>query len=223
MKLAIFDLDHTLLDGDSDVLWCEFLMRQGLLDRGEFLPRNEAMAAAYRAGTVDTFSFCSFYVGTLAGRTVSGWQPLCQQFLREEIASRLPPAAHRLVQQHQEAGDTVVLSTATNRVITALTAEHLGIAHLLATECETAPDGVLTGKVSGTPNMREGKVLRLQAWLAARGIALEDCSSTFYSDSMNDLPLLLAANRPVLVNADPRLAAIGIERGWPALQLHHRD
>jgi HAD superfamily hydrolase (TIGR01490 family) len=164
--------------------------------------------------------FCAFYVGTLAGRSVAQWQPLCRQFLQEDIVPRLGPQAHALVARHQDAGDTVVLTTATNRVITTLTAAHLGIEHLIATECETTADGMLTGKVSGKPNMREGKVARLQAWLAERGADLASCHSTFYSDSMNDLPLLLAVQQPVVVNADAALAAQAQQRGWPSLRLY---
>ena len=219
MRLTLFDLDHTLLDGDSDVLWCEFLMQHGLLDRSTFTARNQAMASGYQAGSVSTQDFCSFYVGLLAGRSVLQWQPLCQQFLRDCVIPRLPAAALALVQRHQAAGDCVVLSTATNRVITELTAAHLGIQHLIATECEVSSAGVLTGKVSGTANMREGKVARLLAWLAERGMTLEGCDSRFYSDSINDLPLLTAVQHAVVVNADVRLALIAEQRGWPAMSL----
>ena len=219
MNLTVFDLDHTLLDGDSDVLWCDFLVQQGRLDHDEFMPRNRAMETGYRSGTVSTQDFCAFYVGLLAGLSVQDWQPLCQQFLHHWVAPRIPAPAQALVQRHQAQGDVVVLSTATNRVITQLTAQHLGIAHLIATECEQTPDGRLTGKVSGTANMRDGKIVRLQAWLAQRGTTLEACKSRLYSDSMNDLPLLSVVNHAVVVNADPRLADIAQQRGWPALNL----
>lgn len=216
--LALFDLDHTLLSGDSDVLWCEWLMQQGVLDRARFEPLNAAMEAGYKAGTVTVAEFCGFYVGTLAGRTLAQWAPLRERFLAEEIAPRIPAAAHAQVQKHQREGHTVVLTTATNRVITELTAQHLGIAHLIATECEVEPDGTLTGRVAGTPNMREGKVLRLQAWLAERGWTLDALDSVAYSDSMNDAPLLSAASRAVAVDPDPRLAALAAERGWEVLR-----
>ena len=219
-RLALFDLDHTLLAGDSDVLWCEFLMTEGVLDRASFEPRNAAMARDYQAGTVSVQVFCAFYVGTLAGRSVTQWEPLRHRFLNEVIAPRLPQAAHALVQRHREAGDLLVLTTATNRVITELTAAHLGIEHLIATDCSTDANGLLDGGIQGTPNMRDGKVVRLQAWLAARGPQLADFESTFYSDSTNDLPLLAAVDHPVVVDADPRLAAEAARRGWPALSLH---
>ncbi|MBL0151783.1 MAG: HAD family phosphatase [Ideonella sp.] len=217
-RLTLFDLDHTLLDGDSDVLWCEFLMGRGLLDRAEFGARNSAMDHAYRAGTVSVAEFCAFFVSTLTLKSRAQWQPWRQAFLAEVIAPRLPATAHALVRRHVDADDLVVLSTATNRFITELTALHLGFEHLIATECETLGEA-FTGCTAGTPNMRDGKVTRLHAWLADRGLALADCDSTFYSDSMNDLPLLSAVNHPVVVDPDPRLAAIAAERGWPVLHL----
>jgi HAD superfamily hydrolase (TIGR01490 family) len=218
-RLTLFDLDHTLLAGDSDVLWCDFLLRERLLDRARFEPLNAAMERDYRAGTVSVQAFCAFYVGTLVGRSVAQWEPLRRRFLTEVIAPRLAEAAHALVRRHRDAGDLLVLTTATNRVITELTAVHLGIEHLLATECATDASGCLTGAVADTPNMREGKVQRLHDWLAARGERLADFDSRFYSDSMNDLPLLAAVDHPVVVDADERLAAEAARRGWPALSL----
>lgn len=219
MKLALFDLDHTLLQGDSDTLWCDFLRREGVLAHEPFAARNVEMEREYRAGTVSAMAFSEFYVGTLAGRSEPEWGPWLARFLSDEIVPRLPAAAHALVQRHQRAGDRVVLSTATNRVLTERTAAHLGIRDLIATECERAPDGRFTGRVLGVPNMREGKLTRLQAWLAGQGLTLQDCESTFYSDSMNDLPLLQAVDHPVVVDADPRLAAEAARRGWPAISL----
>ena len=218
-RLTLFDLDHTLLDGDSDVLWCDFLIERGLLDRDEFGARNAAMERDYKAGTVSVQAFCDFYVSTLAGRTVSGWAPLREAFLAQVVAPRLWPAGQALVRQHQAAGDLVVLTTATNRIITECTAAHLGIQHLLATECETDAAGVLTGRTAGEPNMRDGKRVRLQAWLAGRGLDLSGMASTLYSDSINDLPLLSAVARPVAVDPDERLAAVAAARGWPVLSL----
>ena len=125
----------------------------------------------------------------------------------------------RLVERHRSAGDLVVLTTATNRFITELTAAHLGLPHLIATECEVGADGCFTGRIAGTLNMREGKVTRLHEWLATQRIDVRDCETTFYSDSINDLPLLLAVRKPVAVNPDMRLAAEAAERGWPVLNL----
>jgi HAD superfamily hydrolase (TIGR01490 family) len=218
-RLTLFDLDHTLLDGDSDVLWCEYLMDQGVLDRAAFGARNAAMERDYRAGTVGAQAFCNFYVSTLTGRTPAGWTPLCESFLAHVVAPRLWAAGRALVRQHQQAGDLVVLTTATNRVITERTAAHLGIQHLLATECEADASGVFTGRTVGQLNMREGKLHRLQAWLDERGLALGELESTLYSDSINDLPLLSAVTHAVAVDPDDRLAAIAAERTWRVMSL----
>jgi HAD superfamily hydrolase (TIGR01490 family) len=216
-RLALFDLDHTLLDGDSDVLWCEFLMGRGVLDRSVFEPRNQQMEADYKAGTVSVQAFCEFYVGTMAGRSPAEWQPLREAFLHERIAPRLLAAGRECIEAHRQAGDEVVLTTATNRFITELTAHALGIDHLIATECELGADGRFTGAVAGTLNMREGKVARLRDWLAAQGRALEREDSVFYSDSINDLALLAAVVRAVAVDPDARLASEAKARGWPVL------
>ncbi|MBC7436351.1 MAG: haloacid dehalogenase-like hydrolase, partial [Bdellovibrionales bacterium] len=136
MKLTLFDLDHTLLSGDSDVLWCEFLISKGVLDRASFEPRNADMEARYKAGTAGVQELADFYVGMLAGRTPAQWEPLRQEFLATVIAPRLSQAAQDLVDQHLDAGELVVMTTATNRFITELTAMYLGIEHLLATEPE---------------------------------------------------------------------------------------
>lgn len=218
MKLTLFDLDHTLLAGDSDVLWCQFLLHEGRLD-ASFDERNRAMETAYRAGTVGVREFSEFYVGTLAGRTAAEWEPLRRRFLKDVVAPRIPATARALVRQHD--GDLVVMTTATNRFITELTAAELGFEHLIATDCEVETDGCFSGRVSGTPNMREGKVERLHAWLAERGEALAGfTTTTAYSDSINDLPLLQAVMRPVVVNPDARLAAEALARGWPRHDLH---
>jgi HAD superfamily hydrolase (TIGR01490 family) len=219
-KLALFDLDHTLLDGDSDVLWCDFLVERGVLDGATFGPRNAAMARDYQVGTVGVQAFCDFYVSTLAGRSAAQWEPWRRDFLRGVVAPRIGAAARALVRRHQEEGALVVLTTATNRFITELTAAELGIEHLIATDCEVAADGLFTGRTQGTLNMRDGKVARLHDWLAARGQGLDDFESWAYSDSSNDLPLLQAVHHAVVVHPDARLAAEAVRRGWPVLQLH---
>ena len=215
-RLVLFDLDHTLLLGDSDVLWCDFLIARGVLGAAGFAARNAEIEARYKAGNVDAAEFSSFYVSTLAGRTPAQWEPLRQEFLHTEITPRIPQAAMKVVQQHQVDGDTVVLTSATNRFLTELTAQYLGIQHLIGTEPEMI-DGVFSGATTGVLNMREGKVVRLHAWLAARGTPLARFDSTAYSDSINDLPLLEAVDHPVVVHPDTQLAAIAAARGWPAL------
>ena len=220
IRLTLFDLDHTLLDGDSDVLWCDFLIQRGVLDGVSFAARNAQMAQDYRAGKVGAQAFCDFYVSTLAARTRREWEPLRSEFLAQVVAPRIGAAARALLRQHGDAGDLVLLTTATNRFITEQTAIHLGIEHLIATECELDDAGNFTGRTRGTLNMREGKVERLHGWLESRGIAWQDCDATFYSDSINDLPLLAAVQHAVAANPDPKLAAEAARRGWPVLGLH---
>jgi HAD superfamily hydrolase (TIGR01490 family) len=217
-RLTLFDLDNTLLSGDSDVLWCEFLMAKGVLERAAFAARNADMEARYRLGTVGTQEFAHFYLGTLAGRTPAECEPLRREFLATEVVPRIPPAAMQLVKQHLGAGDQVVMTTATSRFITELTSAHFGIEHLLAIEPEVA-QGVFSGRSRGTLNMRDGKVTRLHEWLAARGEDLRGFRSTAYSDSINDLTLLQAVDEPVAVDPDAKLAAIARERGWRVLRL----
>ena len=220
-RLALFDLDHTLLSGDSDVLWCEFLMAEGVLDRAVFAPCNADMARRYGEGSVSAEDFCNFYVATLAGRSLPEWQPLCQRFLTEVIVPLIPASAHALVESHRQRGHRLVLTTATNRVLTALTAQLLGIADLLATEVEVdAGSGRCTGRPQGTLNMREGKVTRLRTWLSEQGLAASLLEgAVFYSDSVNDLPLLRAVGEAVAVDPDPRLLQEAETRRWPVLRL----
>ena len=218
-RLALFDLDHTLLSGDSDVLWCEFLMNEGLLDRAEFGPLNADMARRYREASVGAHDFCNFYVATLAGRTLAEWRPVCRRFLDEVVAPRIPPSAHALVESRRACGDRLVMTTATNRVLTEMTAQHLRIADLLATEVEVV-DGVCTGRTSGVLNMHYGKVVRLQTWLAEQSLpAGLLAEAVFYSDSSNDLPLLEAVAEPVIIDPDPSLRRHADLAGWPIVEL----
>jgi HAD superfamily hydrolase (TIGR01490 family) len=219
LSLTLFDLDHTLLDGDTDVLWCDFLLQRGALERARFEEKNARMEREYQAGTVSALAFCEFYVSTLAGRSRVHWEPLRREFLDTVIATRIGRSSHDLVERHRSAGELVVLTTATNRFLTELTAVHLGLPHLIATECELDADGLFTGRIEGELNMREGKVSRLHEWLKLQRLDLRDCESTFYSDSINDLPLLSAVRHPVAVNPDLRLATVAAERGWPVLHL----
>jgi HAD superfamily hydrolase (TIGR01490 family) len=218
MKLVLFDLDHTLLSGDSDVLWCDFLVEQGVLDGSIFTARNADIEARYKDGTVGLEEFANFYVGTLAGRTPQEWEALRQVFLATSIVPRIGSAAVELARTHLNAGDLVVMTTATNRFITELTAAYFGIEHLIATEPQLQ-DGVFTGRTTGTLNMREGKVVRLHEWMAGGGYRLADLESIAYSDSINDLPLLQAVNRAVAVDPDARLRKEAQARGWEVMQL----
>jgi HAD superfamily hydrolase (TIGR01490 family) len=217
MRLALFDLDHTLLSGDSDVLWCDFLVGLGLLDPS-FAERNRRMAEDYTAGVVTPADYCSFYAGTLAGQDETYWEPIRARFLAEVIRPRIPDDARALLQRHRDLGHTLVLTTATNRIVSALTAVDLGVDHYLATDVEMV-DGRFTGRTRGMLNMRTGKVERLRAWLQDQGQAETVLrQATFYSDSINDLPLLSVVRQPVVVDPDPRLESTALRKGWQVLR-----
>lgn len=217
MRLALFDLDHTLLSGDSDLLWCDFLVHIGLLERS-FTQRNLAMAEAYTAGSVVPADYCNFYAATLAGHGEAYWLPVRKRFVQEVIRPRIPADARALLQQHRDSGHTLLLTTATNRLVSAMTAAELGVDHHLATELEMQ-DGLFTGRTQGVLNMRTGKVERLRAWLQAQQqpeSVLKQAS--FYTDSINDLPLLSVVRRPVVVDPDPRLESAALRKGWQVLR-----
>ena len=219
MKLVLFDLDHTLLAGDSDVLWCDFLLARGELDRAAFEARNAEVERGYRDGSIAPCAFCAFYLSTLAGRSRASLEPLRRDFMRECILPRIPAAARALVASHRAAGELLVLSTATNRYLTELTAADLGFEHVIATEPEEI-EGVFSGRFEGTLNMREGKVLRLREWLAATALPASMIGGArFYSDSINDLPLLQAVAEPVAVDPDERLLVHAQSHGWRVLRL----
>ena len=217
MSLAIFDLDNTLLRGDSDHAWGEFLVEQGAVDRERFASENNRYYAAYLAGTLDIYEFLEQHqLRPLAEHdraTLEHWRT---EFVRTKIAPLITPAARALVEQHRARGDTLLIITATNRFITAPIAEAFGIPHLIATEPEEV-NGQFTGKVTGVPSYREGKVERLSEWLNDRHESLDD--SWFYSDSHNDLPLLNLVDHPVAVNADETLADYARTRGWIMIEL----
>ena len=217
MRLALFDLDHTLLSGDSDRLWCDFLVGQGLLDPS-FAERNRRIAEAYTAGVVTPADYCNFYAGTLAGHDEAHWAPIRERFLADVIRPRIPDDARALLQRHRDSGHTLVLTTATNRVVSALTAQDLRVDHYLATEVEMV-GGRFTGHTLGVPNMRTGKVERLRAWLQERGEPEATLrQATFYTDSINDLPLLSVVRSPVVVDPDPRLESAALRNGWKVLR-----
>lgn len=220
MQLAIFDLDGTLLGGDSDSLWCRFLIQQQWLDPSH-ATRCDQVAALYAAGTVVPEEYARCQAGLLTGRSVADLLPLRQRFLAEVIRPRIPHVARELLQRHRLDGDTLVLTTATPRVVSELTAQDLGVDAYLCTELEVV-GGRFTGRVVGAPNMRIGKVDRLRNWLAAQGQGGGVLKrATFYSDSINDLALLSVVGRPIVVDPDPRLAAMALRKGWTQLALHH--
>jgi HAD superfamily hydrolase (TIGR01490 family) len=214
--LAIFDLDHTLLDGDSDYLWGQFLVEEGKVDGEAYERQNRIFYEQYQAGTLDIDAFAAFSLAPLAARETTELHALRQRFVREKIEPRVARGARALLDQHRTRGDTLIITTATNRFITEPIAALLGVPHLLATDPEMV-DGRYTGRITGHANFREGKVLRLRDWLERMRIRYE--RSTCYSDSHNDLPLLGFADTAVAVDPDPTLRAEAERRGWAVISL----
>lgn len=217
--IALFDLDHTLLTIDADEAWVEFLIEEGALDRGKFEPAMRDVSVRYGRGEISGYEFCGFYLSTLAAQEPALLESWRERYLAERIIPAISAAARALVAKHRDAGHLVVLTTAASRFLTAPIAVDLGIENLVATEGEVHA-GRYTGRVAGIPNMREGKIARLEAWLAERGTTLARFrESWFYSDSRNDVPLLSRVTNPVAVNPDPTLAALAAAKAWPMLQI----
>lgn len=216
MKLALFDLDNTLIMGDSDHLWIDYLAEQGILDGGLYRPENERYLRAYEDGSLDIHAFLRFSLSVLAGHEPADLERLRATFVEEWIAPIIAPAAGDLLEKHRAEGDRLLIITATNRFITEPIARHLGVNELIATE-PAMRAGRYTGEVAGTPCFREGKVERLEHWLAGDTAAID--SGSFYSDSHNDLPLLERVSRPVAVDPDPILADAAQKRHWDIISL----
>jgi HAD superfamily hydrolase (TIGR01490 family) len=216
MALAIFDLDNTLLSGDSDYLWGQFLCEIGVVDRASYERENARFYADYREGRLDIMAFLRFSLAPLAAHPREHLDAWHRRFMMEKIEPLIGPAAEALVEQHRAAGDTLMIITATNAFVTAPIAARFGIPHLIATEPEIVADR-FTGRVAGTPSFREGKVERLSAWLEGRRELLD--LAWFYSDSHNDLPLLERVAHPVAVDPDPSLAAYARSHDWPIISL----
>lgn len=219
--LAIFDLDHTLLPLDSDYEWGQFLVRIGAVEPVGFAKRNADFYAQYEAGTLDPIEYLEFALGTLARfprRQLDEWHG---QFMREVIHPVITPAARSLVKQHQDAGDLVMIITATNRFVTEPIAHAFDVEHLIAAQPELSASGELTGKLVGPPTSGQGKITHLEAWLAEKkNKRLQDFKrSIFYSDSQNDIPLLSIVTDPIATNPNAKLAAHAQVHGWPTLQL----
>lgn len=216
VNLAIFDLDNTLLGGDSDYLWGRYLIEQGLVD-GEYYEReNRRFYEEYKVGTLDIYEFLRFSLKPLSQHAMASLHEWRKNFIQEKIEPIMLPAARALLQRHRDQGHVLLIITATNRFVAEPIAARLGVEHLLATEPEVK-QGRYTGNVSGIPCFREGKVENLKLWLKATGMNL--ASSWFYSDSLNDLPLLEMVAHPVAVDPDDTLADHARMRGWPIISL----
>ncbi|WP_354004409.1 HAD family hydrolase [Ramlibacter pallidus] len=218
-RIALFDLDHTLLPIDSDYSWGEFTQQIGWTDPVEFKRRNDDFYAHYVAGTLDVHDYVRFAVEALRQRGEAAYHEAHARFMREWIQPNLRPAALDLVRGHQRQGDAVAIVTATNELVTRPIAAAFGVPELIAVELERDAGGWITGEIAGVPSMRDGKVVRVTQWLAARGLDWADVETTFYSDSMNDVPLLERVDHPVATNPDPRLRVLALERGWRILDL----
>jgi HAD superfamily hydrolase (TIGR01490 family) len=220
MRLALFDLDNTLLRGDSDYEWGQFMCDQGVVDRAEYEAQNRVYYEQYVDGSLDIHEYLHFALRPLAAHSPAELARWHEQFMRERVRPMILPAARALLRRHLEAGELCAIITATNSFVTAPIARELGVEHLIATEPERARDGRFTGRVAGTPCFREGKLTRLDEWLARQGLAMADFeSSACYSDSHNDLPLLERVGRPVAVDPDPTLAGEAARRGWERITL----
>ena len=225
MRLALFDLDNTLLAGDSDYEWGQFLVDRGVLERDTYEAQNRIYYEQYVAGTLDIHEYLGFALRPLAEHEPEDLARWHADFMRLRIEPMITAAARALVDRHVSAGDVCAIITATNSFVTAPIAREFGVRHLIATEPEVVPahmprGGRFTGRVAGVPCFREGKVERLDQWLGHLGHKLSDfVESSFYSDSHNDLPLLERVTRPVVVDPDASLAAEAARRGWARLSL----
>jgi len=218
-KIALFDLDHTLIPIDSDYEWGEFTIALGWCDATQFKRRNAEFFAQYRAGTLDVHDYVRFATQAIREQGAIKSVAAHARFMSEVVQKAITKQARALVDQHRVAGDELVIVTATNEFVTRPIAEAFGVKELIAVELERDAQGWFKGEIKGTPSFREGKVTRMEQWLAARNLSWSEVQTTFYTDSMNDLALLEKATHPVATNPDERLRAVATERGWRILDL----
>ena len=219
MNLALFDLDNTILAGDSDYNWSRFLIQEGYLDGAIHAEKNEKFYADYKAGTLDIYAFVEFQFKPLARNPRNILNQLLKKYVEEVIKPMITEKAYALVKKHREEGDLLIVITATNSFITKPIAALFGIENLIGTDPEEK-EGEFTGKVSGLPSFKEGKVTRLEAWLKNKNLSLADFKkSYFYSDSHNDLPLMQKVTHPVAVDSDDILTEYANSKGWPKISL----
>lgn len=216
MALAIFDLDNTLLNGDSDHSWNDFLADHGYIDAALCKQINDKFYNDYLSGNFDIHAYLSFSLEFLIGKSKADLAPLHALFMQERVKPMMQAKAQALVEKHRQAGDTLLIITATNRFVTEPIAKAHGIEHLIASEPEYL-NGHYTGKVVGTPSFHAGKITRLHEWLAANPIDLS--GSYFYSDSHNDIPLLQLVEHPFVVDGDDTLIATGNAHDWAIISL----
>ena len=219
MKLVLFDLDNTLLAGDSDFEWAQFLIERGVLDRELYAARNQAFYEQYKAGTLDIHEFLDFQLKPLSRHPRAQLDAWHADYMQQKILPMMTPAAKDLVRRELADAALAAIVTATNSFVTAPIARAFGIPHLIATEPEQV-NGDYTGRVAGVPSFREGKIVRLHEWLGGLGKTLDEFDqSWFYSDSLNDLPLLDLVTHPVAVDPDATLHQHAMQHGWPVISL----
>jgi HAD superfamily hydrolase (TIGR01490 family) len=220
MNLTLFDLDGTLIPKDSDHAFGEFLIQHGWANADEFKRGNDKFYADYLAGTLDMTAYVEFATAPWRARAANELADVVAQFVKSVVQPMLMPAALNLVRQHQADGDLVAIVTATNDFITRPIADCFGVHELIATDLQRDAAGAVTGAIRGVPSFREGKVTRVERWLAKQGLVFEDFQRhTFYSDSSNDLPLMERVSHPVATNPGPALERVALDRGWPILKL----
>jgi HAD superfamily hydrolase (TIGR01490 family) len=220
MKLALFDLDHTLIPLDSDHAWGQFTVALGWRDAEAFGLANDVFYERYKAGTLDIAEYVRFATAAIREQGMEKSTAAHADYMDAVVQKGIKKQALELVQRHQAAGDEVIIVTATNEFVTRPIAQAFGVQHLIAIDLVRDASGLPTGEIAGTPSFREGKVARVEQWLAERGKTWGHVTqSTFYSDSINDLPLLEKVSHPVATNPDARLTAIAQARGWPILNL----
>lgn len=220
MALAIFDLDHTLLDSDSDHAWGQYLVDKELVDPAVHKHRNDHFYEQYKAGTLDIHEYLAFSLKPLTDYSLEDMLASREAFLNERIVPMISQKSRDLIAHHKRQGDTLLIITATNGFVTYPIAELLGIDHIIAPHPEFI-DGGYTGRVVGTPSFQHGKVIRLNEWLEEQGYELTD--SWFYSDSHNDLPLLEIVDHPVAVDPDNTLRKVAEDKGWPVISLRDQE
>ncbi len=222
-RLALFDLDHTLLPIDSDYAWGQFTIALGWTDPVDFARRNDEFYAHYQAGTLDIHAYVRFATEAFRKRGPQAAAEAHRRFMDEVIRPAIRPQALALVERHRRAGDRLMVITATNEFVTRPIVERFGIAEMISVELERDANGWYSGEIKGVPSMREGKVQRLQQWLLDEGLDWDRVDATFYSDSVNDLPLLGRVQHPVATNPDARLREHARQMGWPILELFERE
>ncbi|WP_434633449.1 HAD family hydrolase [Chromobacterium sp. CV08] len=219
-RLALFDLDHTLIAGDSDFEWPRFLIKRGILDAAQYDERNSYFYSQYQNGTLDMNEYLAFILAPLTRFSRHQLDELHADYLENHIKPLIPNKARERLAAHRAEGDEIVIITATNRFITGPIARELGVEHLIAIELEEDAAGNFTGRPTGVLSFKEGKITRIEQWLAERGESWDSYGeSFFYSDSHNDLPLMKLVDHPVAVDADDKLRAYAEEHGWPVISL----